>query len=615
MPRRIDEPVDPLVARPLTGTVMCALGDSLALRVAVMRLRALGSVVRVDGAPPPPDAPAGWLGVIQAPYVPAGGPLPQCGIGWSGPVAVPMACERDVQAACGVMHVHGRAIGAPRVMSVDYASVCAGVFAAQAVTAGMLALMRGGTAVVAATSVAQAALLALTQYIATATADPDSTRPAGKDEPGLPGGGESASGRPAGAGELGSVRPLDSGERTPPFRSADGVRYEIETFDAESWLRFWTTLGVQHTAIAAGWPPFQQRFATATCTLPAELGAATASLDYRSVRAAAAASGVSVLPLRAAAAPGRPAPASPWRLRAPAHHGGTGRAAALPPLGPYDHAPLAGLRVVESTTRVQGPLAGHLLGLLGADVVRIEPPGGDPLRGVPPMVGGCSARFLALNRGKRAAEADLKAAPGRRTALQLGGSADVFLQNWPPGRAVRFGLDPSDLAAVRPSLIYANAGGWAEVLPPSRPLGTDYLVQAYTGVAALLTGPDASPAPTLMTITDVLGAVISAEGIVAALLARARTGVGVRAETALVDAARLIHDSATTRTDPGTPGEVATGTARPAAVVTDLAAMAADPAYSAALDIGAGVTYSGAPWTFAPPASNPPGRSSLHEVR
>jgi hypothetical protein len=107
-----------------------------------------------------------------------------------------------------------------------------------------------------------------------------------------------------------------------------------------------------------------------------------------------------------------------------------------------------------------------------------------------------------------------------------------------------------------------------------------------------------------MTITDVLGAVISAEGILAALLARARTGVGVRAETALVDAALLIRDSATTLTDRITLSEAVTGTAgSAAAVVTDLAAMAADPAYSAALDIGDAVTYSGAPWTFAPPAS------------
>jgi hypothetical protein len=384
------------------------------------------------------------------------------------------------------------------------------------------------------------------------------------------------------------------------------VSCEIETFDAEYWRRFWVALGVERTAIAAGWPPFQQRFATATCTLPTALQSAVAALDYRSVRAAAEAAGVSILPVRAADASGIPIPASPWRLRpltcpgddAP---GTAGAVPALPPLGPQGLAPLAGLRVVEATNRVQGPLAGHLLGLLGAEVVRLEPPGGDPMRGVPPMAGDCSARFLALNRGKGAVEADLKSVSGRRTALRLTASAHVFLHNWPPGRAVRFELDHDDLAAVRPSLVYAHAGGWADTLPAPQPLGTDYLVQAHTGVAALLSGPDAPPTPTLMTITDVLGALISAEGIVAALLARARTGLGMRAETALVDAAFLIHDTATTGSGPAPGTCPSTGTGTTLCPVTDLAAMAADPTFSAALDTGGAATYSSAPWTFAPP--------------
>ncbi|WP_433213081.1 CoA transferase [Microtetraspora malaysiensis] len=265
-------------------------------------------------------------------------------------------------------------------------------------------------------------------------------------------------------------------------------------------------------------------------------------------------------------------------------------ATAAPPLGPGD-APLAGLRVVEATSRVQGPLAGHLLGLLGADVVRLEPPGGDPMRGVPPVAGRYSARFQALNRGKRAVEADLKSPLGRATALRLAAGADVFLHNWPPGRAARLRLDHGDLAAVRPALVHAHAGGWAGLLPHPQPLGTDYLVQAYCGVAALVAGPGEPPAPSLLTITDVLGGLICAEGVVAALLARARAGVGVRVETALVDAARLITDSA------------AAGQSRApvrAGVVTDLAAMAADPAYSAAVEVVDGMAYSRAPWTFAP---------------
>ncbi|NUO99844.1 MAG: hypothetical protein HOW59_18170, partial [Nonomuraea sp.] len=296
---------------------------------------------------------------------------------------------------------------------------------------------------------------------------------------------------------------------------------------------------------------------------------------------------VSVLPVRAAAAPLVPAPDSPWRLRGLSDV--IRRPSALPPLGPDARAPLAGLLVVESTNRVQGPLAGHVLGLLGADVVRLEPPGGDPLRGVPPMAGRTSARFLALNRGKRALEADLKSGAGRRAALRLVACAHAFLHNWPPGRAAAYGLDHDDLALVRPSLVHAEAGGWAETLPPPQPMGTDYLVQAYSGVAALLAAPGEPPAPSLMTLTDVLGALISAEGVTAALVARARTGTGVRAATALIDAARLLRTTAPTAGGP--PG---------VRVVDDLAAMAGDPAYAGAFDVTPHAVHSRAPWTFAP---------------
>ena len=573
----------PALARPLAGTVVRALGDSRAVRVAAARLHALGCTVETGGAAPP-DAPAGWLGVVEAPFVPGDGPLPECRISWSGPVPVPMRGERDVQAACGIMHVHGRATGAPRALPVDFASVCAGVLAVQAVTAGMLAVLRGGPPVRATTSVAQAAALALNQYVAVATSDPG--------------------GHPPG-----------TADRTPPFRSADGVRFEIETFAAENWLAFWTALGAERSAIVAGWPPFQQRFATATCALPPALAAATAPTPYPAIRTAAQAADVSIVEVHGDAPRPFPPLASPWRLSATAAQdagvmevwpdaarpspqvasagrpGATGGADDRQRRPASGHAPLGGVRVVEATNRIQGPLAGHLLGLLGAEIVRLEPPGGDPMRGVPPLVDGCSARFLALNRGKGTVEADLKTRTGRETALRVLATSDVFLQNWPPGRAHRFALDAGDLAAVRPGLVYAHAGGWADVHPEPQPMGTDYLVQAYTGVAALLAEPGRRPAPTLMTITDVLGALISAEGTIAGLLARARTGTGVRVETGLVDAARLLCDAHD--------GDPAADTAPAAPVVTDLAAMAADPAYAALLETR-GAAYSRSPWTFDP---------------
>jgi crotonobetainyl-CoA:carnitine CoA-transferase CaiB-like acyl-CoA transferase len=702
---------------PLAGAAARAVGDSVALRIAAARLEALGCAVsRVEG-PLPPQAPAGWIGLVAVPggWGPGGSgsgaglhgdgsagegtralPVPVgCAIGWSGPVAAPLAGERDVQAACGLAHLHGRARGAPRFLGVDYASVCAGVLAAQAVAACALALARGGPALSASVSAAQAALLAAGPYVAAATA-PGQRASAGPSlssgtgvtpgagvpvtggagaspGAGAPLAGEVDTGRNASGADTGSSEPgADTGDgcgasvsggtwatpgagagTAPPFRSADGARFEIETLDAEVWLRFWTDLGAAPAAIAAGWPPFQRRFATAVCPLPPELPAAIAAVDLARVRLAARDTGMSLALIRDAREAEEPDPASEWRLRARDTTGAP--AAPLAPLGPDAAAPLAGLRVVEATNRVQGPLAGLLLAMLGAEVVRIEPPGGDPMRGVAPMAGDRSARFLALNRDKGAVEADLKTEAGRRTARDLAATADVLLYNWPPGRAEGFGLGPDDLAALAPGLVHVHADGWGGRAPEPGALATDYLVQAHGGVADLLAGPGREPAPSLLTLTDVLGGILAAEGAVAALLLRARTGTGVRARTALSDAARLLRrtgrgtatgegersgpvpgersapeserrggpvpverDGAAPETGSGTEptersGPVPGGQSGPVPV-EDLAAMAAAPAFAAAFDTVGGASCVRAPWSFAPAADAPSAETRLRDA-
>jgi crotonobetainyl-CoA:carnitine CoA-transferase CaiB-like acyl-CoA transferase len=202
--------------------------------------------------------------------------------------------------------------------------------------------------------------------------------------------------------------------------------------------------------------------------------------------------------------------------------------------------PLAGLRVVESTRRVQGPLAGHLLRMLGADVVRIEPPGGDPMRGLPPLAGQCSARFLALNAHKPVVEADLTTAQGRDTVRALAADADVFLHNWAPGKASRFGLTADGLLAGCPSLVYAEASGFGDAFGPRAPVGTDYLAQVHSGLAAAVRPAEDPPAPSLMTLTDVLGGLLCAQGAVAALALREATGRGARVRSSLLSAGVLV---------------------------------------------------------------------------
>lgn len=433
-------------------------------------------------------------------------------IDWQGPLSVPLADERAVQAACGIMHVHGRAAGRPAPLAVDYASTVAGVLAAQGVCAALLARAAGADVTRVRTSVGQAALLALAQYLAAATADGDD--PA--DD--LP--------SPAGSGE----EPAPAG---CSFVSTDGVRFELEALDAERWLDFWQLLGADRADTGRGWRSFQQRFATATCALPPALSATARRASYTAVRSAADRSGAAVLPVRQDPLP--PTATPPWTLTPFPEPGGTttGRACAAA-------APLRGLRVVESARRVQGPMAGHVLRLLGADVVRIEPPGGDPMRGIPPMAGTCSARFSALSAGKPVTEIDFTTDAGRRAVRELVSEADVFLHNWAPGKAARLGLDAEDLRAARPGLVYAWASGWGDALGPEPPVGTDYLVQAHSGLAAAVRPADEPPAPSLMTLTDVLGGLTCAQGVLAALLARLRTGRGGRVDSSLYSAAALV---------------------------------------------------------------------------
>ncbi|GAB2773361.1 CoA transferase [Amycolatopsis magusensis] len=478
---------------------------------------------------------------------------PDCEIDWAGPVALPLADEPMVQAACGLMHVHGRRSGHPEPITVDYASTVAKVFARQGALAASIATARGLPLRSVRTSVAQAALHSVAQYLAVATTDDD-------------------------------WREL-RGTGGPPFLTADGVRVEIETLNAEDWCRFWSRLGASREAIRTGWPPFQQRFGSAVCPLPDELASCVAARLFHSVAVAGAATGVSVVQVRECAGDLTGPPFRITPLGAPG--------SALPPASAR---PLDGLVVVESTRRVQGPLAGHVLRLLGAEVIRVEPPGGDPARWVPPIAGDCSARFLALNRGKSAVDLDLATSAGRADLLELLTRAHVFLHNWAPGKAARWNLDADRLLTVHPGLVYASASGWGDAFGDRAPLGTDYLVQAHSGLAAALRP---SGAPSLMTLTDVLGGLVCAEGVLAALLDRVRTGQGARVDSSLYSATSLIP-----QTRPQWTASVSVrdgrlhGTGEPIEVCTDLAELAADPRFGAALGHD-GFAYPLPPWEFA----------------
>ncbi|MFF4099302.1 CoA transferase [Streptomyces sp. NPDC001903] len=504
--------------RPLEGLHLTASGPPGLTGLAREHLRLLGAVTEAEaeadaatgtgsGEMHDPAEPRDGRGPARVCLSGAGFDRQEAAVRWSAHPASGMTDEATVQAATGIMAVHGRRDGAPRGLAVDYAAAATGVLAVQGLLAALLAQARGGRAVKVTTGADRAGLLAVSQYLAAAGADE----------------GEAAELAPGG----------------PPFTSADGILFELETLDPGAWAAFWGVLETPLAAVRAGWRPFQFRYATACAPFPAALHTTARTHTWRRIQAAAADSGAEVCRLRTLAE--RAAEhdgAAPWSLTP--YGFGHRTAVTRTPVAPLPVRPLAGLTVLEAGRRIQAPLAAHLLGLLGADVVRIEPPGGDPLRGMPPACSGISARWLALNRGKRAVEVDIKSVADRRRLREMAAQADVFLHNWAPGKAAALGLDSTHLAAVNPALVYAYTGGWAGRIPGA-PMGTDFMVQARTGVGEAARPQGEPPAPSLMTLLDVLGGLLGAEAVLAGLLLRERSGgAGVRVDSSLLGAADVL---------------------------------------------------------------------------
>ncbi|MFJ9942269.1 CoA transferase [Streptomyces erythrochromogenes] len=498
-------PATTQTVRPLDTLRFDTSGPPQIASVVADHLRLLGARTDRPGPDGHGDAPAAGTTLTGGGFEPA-----HATAGWADP-ASGLADEATVQAATGMMAVHGRRDGTPRGLAVDYAATATAVLTVQGLLANLVGQSRGGAAAAVTTSADRAGLLAVSQYLAAAGADE------------------------------GEAAEIAAGG--PPFTSADGILFELETLDPGAWAAFWRALQAPQDALRAGWRPFQFRYATACAPLPAALHTTARSHGWDRIRRAAAVSGAEVCALRSLA--DRAAEhdgAAPWFLT-PTPGGAPVGAAVGGPVGgpgrppaPAAGRPLAGLTVLEAGRRIQAPLAAHLLGLLGADVIRIEPPGGDPLRGMPPACSGISARWLALNRGKRAVEIDIKAEADRARLREMAAHADVFLHNWAPGKAAALGLDADDLARVNPALVHAYTSGWAGRLDDA-PMGTDFMVQARTGVGEAARPADEIPAPSLMTLLDVLGGLLGAEAVLAGLLLRERTGRGVRVDSSLLGAA------------------------------------------------------------------------------
>jgi formyl-CoA transferase len=203
--------------------------------------------------------------------------------------------------------------------------------------------------------------------------------------------------------------------------------------------------------------------------------------------------------------------------------------------------PLEGVRVVDLTQVMAGPFCTMLLGDLGADVIKVEPPDGDLSR----SMGGARLRgkgpdhapFFALNRNKRSMVLDLKQPDELRVLLSLAAQADVFIENFRPGVADRLGVGYDALAATNTRLVYATISGFGPSGAWSDRPGFDLIAQGMSGVMSVTGTADSGPVKCGIPISDLAAGLYAANGIQAALLARERTGRGQRVDASLFESA------------------------------------------------------------------------------
>ena len=148
--------------------------------------------------------------------------------------------------------------------------------------------------------------------------------------------------------------------------------------------------------------------------------------------------------------------------------------------------PLNGVRIVDMTSVLMGPYATQILGDLGADIIKIEPPGGDTVRGIgPSRNAGMGSIFLHANRSKRSVVLDLKQAAGREALLRLAANADVLVYNVRPQAMSRLGLDYAAVAAVNPRILYVGVYGYGQGGPYAAKPAYDDLIQGATAIPTL----------------------------------------------------------------------------------------------------------------------------------
>ncbi|GGE03225.1 CoA transferase [Polymorphobacter glacialis] len=199
--------------------------------------------------------------------------------------------------------------------------------------------------------------------------------------------------------------------------------------------------------------------------------------------------------------------------------------------------PLAGIKIVDLSQIVSGPMATALLADQGAEVIKVESPGGDPVRTLGPRKGDRSAMFIAVNRGKQGLAIDLKTRGGRTILERLVLWADVLVENFRPGTMERLGFGAERCAELNPQLIFASITGFGPDGPYRNIRVYDPVVQAVSGIAATQVDAKGQPSLVRTLVADKVTALTAAQAITAALFHRERTGEAQRIDVAMLDAA------------------------------------------------------------------------------
>jgi crotonobetainyl-CoA:carnitine CoA-transferase CaiB-like acyl-CoA transferase len=188
--------------------------------------------------------------------------------------------------------------------------------------------------------------------------------------------------------------------------------------------------------------------------------------------------------------------------------------------------PLEGLRVIEMGQLLAGPFTGTILAYFGAEVIKVEPPGGDPVRGWRLLRNGTSLWYRSLGRNKKSVTLDLKTERGRELALELLAVADVVVENFRPGLMEEWGLGPDRLKALNPKLVYARISGYGQSGPYASKPGYASVTEGFGGFRYINGEPGKAPVRPNISLGDTVAAIHAALGIALALIQRARPDSG-----------------------------------------------------------------------------------------